>query len=289
MIGGSGVIGYETIQQFTNYGIKTYFTFNKNKINETGYFLDITNKERLRKIFQETKPNIVIHTAAITNVDLCETNKKLAESVNVIGTKNIVEECKTFNSKLVYLSTSFVFDGAKEKYFEDDTTCPTTFYGITKEKGEKLVADSGLDFLILRTDQPYSWKKKWQHTNSIIRVIETIKSNNIHYEIIDWYNRPTYVPNFVHSMKKLIEMGSEGIYHLVGTDFFNRYEIALMVADFFDLNKEYIKPIFSKELNLAVKRGNVNLDNTKIEKKGLKMVGIQEGLKEMIQNNVTTS
>ena len=86
---------------------------------------------------------------------------------------------KKTNSKLVYFSTSAVFDGKKIKYSESDETCPVNNYGITKVLSEQLIKNSKLPFLIIRTDQPYGWNEKWQRTNSVLRIIDNLKNNNL--------------------------------------------------------------------------------------------------------------
>ncbi len=283
VIGGSGVIGFETIKKLRDIGHDVFYTYYQNKISiSNGSFLDIRNKNLTLEIFEKIKPDIVIHTTAITNVDLCETNKELARDVNITGTSNIINSCIKNKCKLVYISTSFVFDGSKNKYSEEDSTNPATYYGFTKEKGEKLVINSGLPFLILRTDLPYGIKEKWHHTNSVCRVIDTIKSGEILNEIIDWYNKPTYVPNFVDVMTELLLKQEEGIFHVVGSDYLQRYDFSIMVAKIFQLNQENIKPIHSEKLNLPVKRVNVNLEINKIKEKiNIKMLGVEEGLIKM--------
>ena len=138
--------------------------------------------------------------------------------------------------------------------------------------------------MILRTDQPYCWNEKWQRTNSVIRVIDSLKKNQIFNEVIDWYNSPTYVPDFVIATKKLIQKDSEGIFHLVGSDFIDRYNWSLRVADIFHLKKELLKPINSSELKLPEKRNNIKLNNNKLfQETGYRMLGVEEGLKKMAE------
>jgi len=283
VIGGSGVIGFETIKKLRKLGHDVFFTYYKNKTPiSNGFSIDIRDANKLTNIFQKIIPDVVIHTTAITNVDLCETNKELAIQVNVEGTSNIINECLKNKSKLVYISTSFVFDGTKPNYSEEDTTSPTTFYGITKEKGEKLVKNSGLSFLILRTDLPYGVREKWQHTNSVCRTIDTIESGKILNEIIDWYNKPTFVPNFVSVMIELIKNKEEGIFHIVGPDFIHRYDFSIIVSEVFKLDKNKINSIKSNKLQLAAKRVNVNLNTNKIkEKTKIKILGVKDGLIKM--------
>ena len=130
VIGGSGVIGFETIKILKELGHDVFFTYYQNKISiSDGFSVDIRNRNAVLEIFEKIIPDIVIHTTAITNVDLCEKDQELAKAVNITGTANVIEGCMKNNSKLVYISTSFVFDGTKSKYYEDDPTSPTTFYG----------------------------------------------------------------------------------------------------------------------------------------------------------------
>ena len=284
VIGGSGVIGWNFIQYLRGKA-DIEFTYLKNTIDDKGICLDITQKDHTIKLITQINPDIVINTAAITNVDLCETNNNLANSINVQGTSNIIEGCKKINSKIVYVSTSFVFDGKKSQYHEDDTPHPSTYYGFTKFQGEELVKQSGLSHIILRTDQPYCWIEKWQHMNSVIRALDNLRSGRTHNEVADWYNTPTYVPDFVQAAWKLLQDDEVGIYHLTGPEFINRYDWSLNIADIFGLNKDLIKPITSDSLNLPAKRVNVNLDNNKIIKKtGIQMSGIKDGLLEMYKS-----
>jgi len=283
IIGGSGVIGWKLLNFLNENNIHVEFTYLQHQIRfKRGRKLDISKKDLVIKTILDSNPDVVIHTAALTNVDLCEINTNLADTVNVGGIKNIVEGCKNINSKLIYISTSFVFNGKKSKYTEDDKTSPSTYYGITKSQGENLVKNSGLKYLILRTDQPYCWVEKWQHSNSVLRVLQTLKTGRTMKEVVDWYNTPTYVPDFVYATKQLIDEGQQGIFHLVGSDFINRYDWAIKTAEIFDLNKNLLKKTKSDSLNLPAKRVNVNLSNDKLYRKtGIRMKDVKEGLLDM--------
>ncbi len=194
-----------------------------------------------------------------------------------------MDGCKLSNSKLIFISTSAVFDGTKDEYFENDVPNPTGVYGMSKFQGELIIKNSNLPFLILRTDQPYSWNEKWHHTNSVIRVIENLKKNETFNEITDWYNTPTYVPDFVSATIKLIKNNHQGIFHLVGSDFIDRFNWAKKTAKFFNLKNELIIPIHSSELKLSVERKNIHLNNDKLFKKTKhKMIGIDDGLESMV-------
>jgi dTDP-4-dehydrorhamnose reductase len=283
VIGGGSMIGSKIVEQFIKKNIDVEYTYLKNNIPViNGNQLDITQKEDAMKLISKINPDIVIHASALTNVDLCETNRSLAYSINVDGTSNIIEGCNMIKCRLVYISTSFVFNGKKHQYSEEDQTTPSTYYGFTKLKGEELVKQSNLQHLILRTDQPFCWIEKWQHTNSVIRVIETLRANKKLKEISDWFNTPTYVPDFINALYKLLERKYDGTYHVVGSDYISRYELAILVTDIFGLDKKMIESVTSDSLNLPVRRANVNLSNNKLfDMTGMRMMGIHEGLEDM--------
>lgn len=292
IIGGSGVIGWNLLEFFKEQKLDIKFTYKNNQINNNNaYFLDITNEKETIKIITKINPDIVIHTAALTNVDLCEQEKELANQINVNGTYNVIKGCQKTSSKIIYISTSFVFSDNGKKYSEIDIPSdPKTNYGLTKLKGEKLVLESELKSLILRIDQPYFWKQPWHHTNSVLRVIDTLSKKQELKEIMDWRNVPTYIPDFVNATYALIKNNYTGIFHLTGPDFISRFEWASKTAEIFELDKKLLIPINSSQLNLNSKRDNINLDNRKILKEtGIKIRGIKEGLLDMQKKNFGNS
>jgi dTDP-4-dehydrorhamnose reductase len=289
IVGGSGVIGSYFVKSFAKENSDITYTYYKNKVSYTkGINLDVQDRDDTLKTLKKFQPDLIIIANALTGIDFCEANPSLAESINVKGTKNIVDGCKSVNSKLVFISTSAVFNGTKSEYSENDKPNPTGIYGLTKFQGEKIIQESNLPFLILRTDQPYCWKEKWQHTNSVIRVIENLEKNQQFKEVVDWYNTPTYVPDFVNATKELIQKDLEGIFHLVGSDFISRYDWSQKVADIFHLKKNLIKPIDSSELKLPVERNNVKLNNNKLfQKIGYRMLGVDDGLQRMSLDSIS--
>tara|TARA_B110000495_G_C22930454_1_gene543891 strand:+ start:156 stop:1025 length:870 start_codon:yes stop_codon:yes gene_type:complete len=284
IIGGSGMIGSKMFNFFKNSNSVNYTYFNHTSPIPGGFFLDISKNQETIKLISNLNPDLIIHTAALTNVDLCETNQKLANEINVEGTANILDACKITKSKFVYISTSFVFDGKQKKYSEDDATSPINYYGVTKQKSEELIQNSDLDYLILRTDQPYCWIESWQKDNSVVRVLKNLNLKNSHNEINDWKNNPTYVPDLINATKILIELNKTGIYHLVGPDFVDRFSWSLQIAKVFGLNKNLIHSILSSTLNLPAKRPNVNLNNEKLfNETGFSMRNIDQGGLDMFK------
>ena len=286
VIGGSGVIGSYLVNSFLkeNHDLTfTYFT-NKSSLSNAVY-LDVQDRSSTIESIEKINPELVVICNAVTGVDFCEDNPELANSINVKGTQNIVDGCIRVKSKIVFISTSAVFDGTKNEYFENDEPNPTSVYGLSKLQGELIVKNSNLPYLILRTDQPYCWNKKWHHANSVTRVIDSLEKNQLFNEITDWYNTPTYVPDLVIATMKLIENNQEGIFHLVGSDFIDRFHWAQKTAEIFNLKKELIAPIKSSELELSVERKNIRLNNDKLfQKIQHRMIGVDEGLQEMFNN-----
>lgn len=285
--GGNGRIGVKFTRFLIDNGHEVHHTYLGREPHieiGTPHEMDVCEKEDTINLIKDISPEITIHTAALTNVDLCETNNELAHKINVQGTANIVEACKSVSSEIVYISTSAVFDGSKKIYTEEDIPNPTYYYALTKFEGEKIVSSSKLPFLILRTDQPYCWIESWQKDNSVTRVIKKLEAKETIKEPVDWYNNPTLVDNFVEVSFELIEKNKTGVYHVVGSDFLNRYELALKVAEVFSKNKKLIKPINSDELKLPAKRVNANLDNKKVQNdSGIKLLNIEEGLKILLK------
>jgi dTDP-4-dehydrorhamnose reductase len=287
IIGGSGVIGGHLFEFLKREQCNVEYTFKaNNEPYKNGYFLDITDQDETSKTISKINPDLVIHAAALANVDQCQLDKKLANKINIDGTKNVIESCQYTKSKIIYISTSFVFEGSNKKYNEKDNPInPGTHYGLTKLNGEKLVLKSKLKSLILRIDQPYGWKQPWHHTNSVLRVIEALSKKQEFRDITDWFNVPTYIPDLSKAAFALINNDEQGIFHLTGSDFINRFDWALKTAEIFGLNKNLLVPISSKQLDIKIARDSINLDNKKIyEKTGIRMKGIEEGLKDMLLN-----
>ncbi|MHA7646502.1 SDR family oxidoreductase [Nitrosopumilus sp. S4] len=284
VVGSSGRVGYELVKYLKNENI-VVGTVLKNKFSESQVELvktDITNRNDVEKVIKNNKFDMVIHCAALTNVDLCETNHSLADKININGTQNIVDECIKTNCKIIFFSTSYVFDGSKSKFTEKDKCNPNTYYGHTKSIGEKIIMESGLEHKIIRIDQPYGWKETWQEDNSLTRMLLNFKKGKVR-EIIDWYNNPTYLKDIAEGVKKLMEVKKSGIYHVVGPDFISRFEWSKIVAEVFNEDPNKIEPIQSSQLNLSVKRAKVNLSNKQIcTEIGIKMRGVKDAMREML-------
>ncbi|MHA1376701.1 MAG: SDR family oxidoreductase [Promethearchaeota archaeon] len=291
IIGANGFLGSNILQlskikevMDLNYQFLAADIENSNiPIDVTFYHIDITNPQDTLKKIEVISPDVLLLTAAMTNVDQNEIDRELATTINTQGPKNVLEACKKTDSKLVFISTDFVFDGISKEgnYNENDIPNPLSYYAKTKYKAEQAIVNSEVDYLICRTAVLYGWNKKKQ--NFITWIINKLKLNEQIQIVTDQFNSPTFVKNLAEILIKLIEKDAKGIYHTVGDCTLNRYEIALKCAKIFNLNKNLISPIKSiKQKALRPKNAGLNISKLKrLIGSDLKIYNLDDGLNYM--------
>jgi dTDP-4-dehydrorhamnose reductase len=280
LIVGSGLLGSNlakiAINEFT-----AFTTYNDHPLeieNCKSYYLNIANGMVVATLIQKLNPDYIIHTAALTNVDHCERDKRLAWNINVEGTKHIAEIAQKIDAKLIYVSTDYVFDGNKGMYKEDAPTNPIDYYGETKLEGEKVVKDLG-NYIIARPSVLYGWNPI--KPNFVTWVIDELRKGKEINIAKDQLNTPTLADNLAELILELIGRDETGIYHISGSERINRYDFAIKIAEIFNLNKDRIKPITSDQLNWIAKRPmDSSLDTSKISRIR-KPLNIEEGLRRM--------
>ncbi len=246
--------------------------------------LDITNKNEVEEKLNKIKPDVVVHAAALTNVDFCEKNHEKADLINIKGTENIVNSCKEINSKILFVSSEFVFDGKNGPYDEKAEPNPINYYGETKKKAEEIVKESRLKFLIVRTTVLYGeHKNKMSYVSWVIKNLKEGKKIRI---VTDQHTTPTWVKDLAQAIVFLINKDyfKNEIVHTVGKDRLNRYDFTLKIAEVFGLDKKLIIPITSDELeNAAARPKNAGMKTDKLKNLGYETMGIEESL-ERIKN-----
>ena len=245
-----------------------------------GVKLDITNEKQVETVMREIRPDWVLHCAAMTDVDECERNLKMAMTVNSDATGTIANMTREFGSKIVYISTSFVFGDSQQALLEDATAAPLNNYGKSKLMGERKIVESGAETIVVRIDQPYGWTEQKQ--NMVNGTLRKLKAGKPFKVVVDWFNCPTYLDNFYDVLYALVEKDALGTYNATGKERLSRFEWAKKIADEFEIDADQIEPAISEELNLPAKRPDVLLDTRKVEKTtGIEMMGVSEGLKKM--------
>ena len=282
IIGGSGLVG-STLIEYAKTDYDIHFTINTNESS----FDDIPftkidlmkNKSEILNLINDFKPDVVVHTAAHSSVDLCETDHKLANFLHIDVTQDITKLCHQINAKLIYFSTDAVFNGKmNKKYVENDVPHPINYYGKTKLDAEKIILDQSTKNVILRPSVIYGWHKKSRFTNWII---ESLKNQITVDPHVDQYNTPTLVDDLVKSILLIIEQDISGLFHSTGKTCVNRYELANIIADIFGFDNKLITPVTSNEKKQDAPRPKKTcLDSSKLEKLiDYEFKNISEGIK----------
>lgn len=242
--------------------------------------LDITNQKQIKEIINYYRPDIIIHLAAMTDVDGCEKKPETAFDINVKATENLLA---SFRGKFIYISTDYVFDGENGPYKEDDKVNPVSVYGKTKLYGEDLVRNSDTNWVILRSNVIFSFQERTK-ASFIDWVVDSLKNKKSISVVDDQWNNPTWTIDLADVISKIIEKDLDGLYHYGGRDLLNRFEFAKMIATTFKLKEELIEPISTKSLNqLALRPLKSGLCTSKIELDlGIEALPIQKALDRMV-------
>lgn len=284
--GGSGLVGWNLVSRLSgsNGVIFTYYSSDRST-NEgqdaSSARLDIRNRDRIFDLVADYEPDCIIHTAALTDVDECERNRKLANEININGTENIILAAEQVRATLVFFSTSFVFDGGGERFAEGAKRSPANHYGWTKSVGEDMVSDASVGSIICRIDQPYCWQRDWQKEPFVSWVLSRCKTGNQFSVFTDWYNTPIYVPDCSKGVEKLLKNDASGIFHLCGPDYISRYDWARLISDLFGFDPSLVRPGHSTDANLPAKRPNNDLVTGKLEQFGISPRSLRDSLELM--------
>jgi len=226
---------------------------------------DITNRKSVDVLFKKIRPDIVVHTAAWTDVDGCELNKDKAYAVNFYGVRNVALACKGIGAALIYISTDFVFDGKKRRsYKERDKTNPLSVYADSKLKGEAAVIKALKKYFILRS----SWLYGKHGKNFVDTIIAKAKKDGVLKVVDDQAGSPTYTKDLARAIRVLIDKRTENfsIYHISNAGSVSWYEYAKAILKITGI-KARVLPISSKELARPAERPAMSvMDNSKFEK-----------------------
>ena len=225
-------------------------TGRKVKKGQEGIPLDIRNQVALKELINTTAPDILVNLAAMTNVDACELNPKLAGEINVAGLEHI---CDSFQGKIIHLSTDYVFDGTSGPYKEDDPPNPISIYGKTKLASEHILIEKDIKNLVIRGNVLYDYSP---HTSASFLnwVVSSLKGNQEIKVVEDQFNNPTWTRSMCDIIKLSTENDLEGIIHWGDSVHISRFEFAKLIAKKFSLNESLIKPVLTSELNQPARR-----------------------------------
>ncbi len=216
--------------------------------------LDITDSQQVNEVFAAFKPQIVIHTAAMTNVDTCESDLEGCESLNVKAVEYLVNACEKQGSFLCHLSTDFIFDGADGPYDEEATPNPISIYGESKLKAEKIIQASSIRWAIARTVLVFGIVPDMSRTNIILWVKKSLEEGKQINVVTDQFRTPTLAEDLAMGCWLIAQKEAEGIFNISGEELLTPYEMAIQTAEYFHLPKELIKPADSSTFTQPAKR-----------------------------------
>ncbi len=213
--------------------------------------LELTNKILLNKLLLDEQPDVVLHCAAMTNVDQCETQPDLAMRVNAIVCKNLADTCASIKAKLVMISTDQLWDNADPWIKEDTPPTPANVYGESKALGERYVSEDD-NSLVLRTNF-FGRGTPWNN-NLINQVIETLTKKRVFRVFVDVYFSPLDIELLSVLIIESVNQNLSGIYHMAGSERLSKYEFALRVAERFNLNTELLEKASVLDVDFKAKR-----------------------------------
>ena len=270
--GSSGMLGHDLTEVLKD---------KHELILTTSKTLDITDKNGVIDFIYENNPDIVINSAAYTDVDGCETNQELAYSVNGEGVKNLAIACNEIGCPLVQISTDYVFNGKNERpWVEEDEVDPISVYGKSKLKAEEAILEILDKYFIVRTAWLYGINGK----NFPKTMLELAQNHSQITVVYDEVGSPTYTPDLASKIAELIESDCYGIYHITNSDSCSWCEFSRYIFEIAGCDVEVI-PVTASEFARPAPRPSYSvLENKNLIKNGFKPLrSYKEAIKEYIE------
>lgn len=257
--GANGLLGQKLVEQLVQKEEFEVIASGKGPCRLTGegykyVSLDITDPDQVNQVLGEIKPEIIIHGAAITNVDSCEQNQEACYEVNVKATEYLVRAGELCKSHFIYVSTDFIFSGETGPLDESAEPSPVNFYGETKLEAEQYVMNHSTKWAIARTVLVYGIANDLSRSNIILWVKSSLEAGKEIQVVDDQFRTPTLAEDLAIGCILIAQRSSEGIYHISGSDFLTPYQMAIMTAEYFGLDKNLIKRADSSTFSQPAKR-----------------------------------
>jgi dTDP-4-dehydrorhamnose reductase len=225
--------------------------------------LDVRQPDIVFKTFEQFRPDLVVHLAALTDVDGCEKLPDEAYRTNTVGTQLVALACQEFGAEMVYLSTLAVFDGDKpEPYTEFDTPNPRSHYSRSKYQGELIIQSLLQRYYIIRAGWMFGGGAK--DKKFVAKIMELARSRSTLQIVDDKFGSPTYTCDLSTGILRLVQTGWYGVYHMVNTSGIpSRYEIAQCILEYAGISTCELQPVSSAYFPLPAPRprmeGGLNL------------------------------
>lgn len=245
--GSNGLLGQKLVQKLVGRnGLTLYATDLGDNLNpeQDGYEyldLDLTQASRVENVFRRIQPDVVIHGAAMTHVDQCETNVEGCQKINVEATATLARLCEGAQAFLIFVSTDFIFDGTAGPYREDDEPNPISVYGHSKLNAEKIVRELNSPWAIVRTVLLYGYVPGLSRTNIVLWVKKSLEEGKTIQVVNDQQRTPTLAEDLADGIISVMMRERQGIFHISGAEQMRIIDIARTVADFWKLDESLIQ------------------------------------------------
>lgn len=263
-------------------------------IEKQGYLyadVNLLDHKALEQAFVDFKPEAIIHTAAITNVDYCESHKEECDELNINITQFLWDLCKKHHVFMTHLSTDFIFDGKKgSPYTEVDEPNPLSYYGKSKLASEEIFTqDENTHWAIARTILVYGLVNKMSRSNIALWVVESLRNNKPLKIVTDQFRSPTLAEDLAKGCLQLTLNQCSGIYNVSGNEYISVYDFVMQIVEVFNLDASLVEATDSQKLAQPANRppstGFV-LDKIK-QKTGYEPLKIKQGL-ELLKTQLAT-
>jgi len=256
--GANGLLGQKLVELISTKNDYLIATAKSKLVNDLPcgeyHSLDITNRSEVENVVRTSKPDVIINTAAMTQVDQCETEQEKCWLNNVTAVENLVHACEQTKTHLVQVSTDFIFDGTNGPLDETAKPNPISFYGKSKLAAEEAVQKSKADWAILRTVLVYGITKDMSRSNIVLWVKKSLEEGKTINVVNDQWRTPTLAEDLAQGCYLAATKKVKGIYNISGDEMMTPYDIAVKTADFFGLDKSLIKQTDSTQFKQPAAR-----------------------------------
>lgn len=216
--------------------------------------LDIEDRQAVFDLLQKEQPNTIIHAAAMTQVDLCETEQEACQRANVDAVQHICDACQKLGIYLVHVSTDFIFDGEGGPYDEAAQPEPISVYGRSKWEGEKVVMQLEQPWCIIRTALVYGLTHRMSRSNIVLWAHQSLKEKKEIRVVDDQFRSPTLAEDLADACIAAAQRQPCGVFHISGPEIMSVYDMVQRIAAFFELSTETLSRTDSSSLNQRAKR-----------------------------------
>ena len=216
--------------------------------------LDITNEDMVHSLISKENPDVVINTAAMTNVDLCEEEKELCDLINVAAVGYLADACQNNKTHLIQISTDFIFDGENGPYTELDEPNPLSYYGLSKLHSEQILESHDVEWTVLRTIIVFGVGENLSKSNIVLWAKEMLKNGKEMSIIDDQFRAPTLAEDLADACILAVKKKAFGIFNASGKDIMSIFEMVERIGKFYGYSTDNLNRISTDTLNQKAAR-----------------------------------